>query len=345
MTWSDAVSDLLLEQCGVASRRQLLQHGLAPHDLARLERRRELTRVHPGVYVDHTGEPTWQQRAWAAVLSVWPAALTHESALRAHEGPGSLRTPPRLQVAVGRDRHVSGPDGVVVLRRDHLDERVQWHLGPPRYRYEEAALDVAAAAASDLDALTEIARATQGRRTTAGRLGATLAERARTPRREWLERVLADVAAGRSSVLEREYHARVEVPHGLDQSRWQVRDRVGAGVIYRDVEYGEPGVGRLLVVELDGRLHHDTSRARDRDMGRDLATAVQGTRTLRLSYGLVVVRACDTASQLASVLRTGGWSGTSFPCGPGCAVRERGPTSYRRGRAENRLGGGRRRAS
>jgi len=47
---------------------QALAAGLVDHDLQRLVRRRDLTRLLRGVYVDHTGEPTWQQRAWAAVL-------------------------------------------------------------------------------------------------------------------------------------------------------------------------------------------------------------------------------------------------------------------------------------
>ncbi len=314
------VADLLAEQDGVVARHQLRVAGLAPHDIRRLVRRRELAPLHPGVYADHTGEPTWQQRSWAAVLSVWPAALTHESALRAHEGPGSRREVPTLQVAVARERHVAGPPGVLVRRRDHLEERVQWHLGPPRYRYEEAAIDVAAAAGTELDALAEIARATQGRRTTAARLAHALAARGRTPQREWLERVLGDVAEGRSSVLEQEFHVRVALPHGLAGAVRQVRDRVGAGVVYRDVEYREEDLGALLVVELDGRLHHDTARARDRDMHRDLVTAVEGRRTVRLSYGLVVERSCETGGHLVSLLRAAGWRGASYPCRPSCPV-------------------------
>lgn len=207
-----------------------------------------------------------------------------------------------------------------MLRRDHLEERVQWHLGPPRYRYEEAAIDVAAAAGSELDALAEVAQATQNRRTTAGRMAQTLAVRDRTPRRGWLERVLADVAAGRSSVLEQEFHVRVEVPHGLAGAVRQVRDRIGAGVVYRDVEYREDG-RPILVAELDGRLHHDSAWARDRDMYRDLVTAVEGRRTARLSYGLVVGRSCETAGHLVSLLRAAGWRGASYPCGPGCPVQ------------------------
>lgn len=62
--------------------------GQRRHAIARMVRRRELAVVHPGVYVDHTGTLTWKQRAWAAVLLTWPAALSHDSAVRAGEGPG-----------------------------------------------------------------------------------------------------------------------------------------------------------------------------------------------------------------------------------------------------------------
>ena len=82
---------LLVDQDGVVSRRQALQAGLAGHDVTRLLRRRALVPIHAGIYVDHTGEPSWQQLAWAAVLLHWPAALTHGSAMRAAEGPGTNR--------------------------------------------------------------------------------------------------------------------------------------------------------------------------------------------------------------------------------------------------------------
>lgn len=77
----NALSAALRDQDGVISRAQLGALGAAPHDVRRLLRRRELVLVHPGVYVDHTGPLTWQQRAQAAVLAHWPAALTRESAL------------------------------------------------------------------------------------------------------------------------------------------------------------------------------------------------------------------------------------------------------------------------
>ena len=307
------IQELLADQSGVVARRQLFAAGLRPHDVARLVRRRELVRVHPGVYLDHTGQPTWQQLAWASVLATWPSALTHGSALRAAEGPGSLRKSSPIHVAVDRDRNLREPAGVRLHHSGHLEERVQWHLGPPRVRYEEAALDVAAEAASDFLALGEVARAVQSSRTTGQRLLIALAGRERIARRAWLESVLSDVVEGTCSVLEHGYLTRVERAHGLVRARRQVRDRVGAGTIYRDVEYS---VG--LVVELDGRLFHDTAAQRDRDMDRDLATAVDGKDSVRLGYGQVFDRPCWTAGHVRTLLRMRGWRGLGRSCGPTC---------------------------
>lgn len=306
----------LEDQWGVVSRRQAREAGLDPHDLARLVRRRELARIHPGVYLDHTGEPTFLQRAWAGVQLYWPAALGHETALRAIEGPSSRRPERPIHLVVARDRKLSPPAGLVVHRSAHLAERVQWHTGPPRLRYEEAALDVAADASSDFAALGEISRAIQSRRTTAARMRDRVQQRPGLPRRQWMQSVLADVAAGTCSVLEHGYLHRVERAHGLTGARRQVRDRLAAGTVFRDVVYR---CG--LVVELDGRLFHDSTAQRDRDYDRDLETAVGRLQTVRLSYGQVFDRPCWTTRHLVALLRLHGWDGSPRPCGPACRIR------------------------
>lgn len=198
-------------------------------------------------------------------------------------------------------------------RTVRLEERVLWNLGPPRMRYEEAALDVAASAASDFGALGELSRAIQSRRTSAARLAQVLDSRSRIARRAWLSAVLEDVATGVCSVLEHGYLTKVERPHGLSGSRRQVRDRMGAGVVYRDVVY-EGGA----VVELDGRVFHDTTDQRDRDFQRDLEAAALGRRTIRLSYGQVVDRPCMTAGLVATFLGR-----RVARCGPDCAALQR----------------------
>jgi len=313
-----ALQTLLAEQDGVVTRAQVESAGLQPHELRRLIRRRELVRLHPGVYVDHSGRPTFVQTAWAAALLHEPCALAAETALRMIEGPGSRRPEEPIHLVVDRDRHHHAPrPGIVLHRTAHLEERVMWHTGPPRQRYEEAALDVAARAGSDFDALAELSRAVQSRRTTAARLQEALSRRERISRRSWIDAVLADVAAGTCSVLEHGYLQRVERAHGLSPARRQVEDRLGAGTVYRDVLYAGG-----VVVELDGRLFHDTTSQRDRDFDRDLDAAADGLATLRISWGQVFDRPCWTTARVERVLIRAGWHGSARPCGPMCGLRQ-----------------------
>lgn len=119
--------------------------------------------MHVGVYVDHTGPLTWPQRAWAAVLYAAPVALCFESALGADTLP--------INVAVAQQRAVlAEPAGVRIHHLVNLQERVLWNVSPPRMRYDEAVLDVACRARSELDVIAVLANACQSRRTTAHRL-------------------------------------------------------------------------------------------------------------------------------------------------------------------------------
>jgi hypothetical protein len=304
-------------QDGLISRRQALDAGLRDHDVRRLVRRREWAVVHPGVYVAHTGPLTWHQRAWAAVLLAWPAALGAESSLRAADGPGSKDDSTEKTLHVAVDRHRSGLVTPADVRIQHLagfDDKVLWNTTPPRVRYEEAALDVAAKANSELAAVAALTKACQTRRTTARRLLVALDVRARVNRRAWLEAVLRDVAEGSCSVLEHGFLVRVERAHGLPSARRQVRATASVGVIYRDAEYGDE-----RLVELDGRLH-DSVGQRDADFERDLDAAVEGKSTVRLSWGQVLDRPCTTSVKLVMFLRAGGIPVSPRACAPGCPV-------------------------
>jgi hypothetical protein len=308
----NTIKALLADQDGIISRRQALQGGLTRAAIAGRLKRREWVTVHPGVYAAQTGRLSWQQRAWAAVLASWPAALSHESSLRAFEGPGRRgRDTARIHVAVTRDRNLVAPEGVRLHRVSRLDARVQRNLSPPRVRYDDAVLDVAAAARSELDAIATLADACGSRRTTAHRLLDTLEQRPRIARRGWLEGVLRDVADGTCSVLEHAYLVRVERPHGLPSGRRQARAVSDGRSMFRDVDYG------AVVVELDGRLFHDDTAVRDRDLERDLDAAIEGKDTIRLGYGQVLERGCSTAAKVGAVLRARGWGGVASAC-PEC---------------------------
>ena len=308
------LTHLLDHQSGVAARSQLLQAGLAPHDVRRLVRRRDLVPLHPGVYLDHTGAPTWLQRAWAAVLLHAPAALCHASALRAVDGPGRAGEPGPIHVAVDRQRGLDTVPGIRLHRLSGLSTRVVWSASPPRVRIEEALLDVAAEAAGDFAAIGVLADAVQARRTTAERLIAAADGRPRLARRDFLRAVLTDIAEGTGSVLEHGYLKRVERPHGLPRGQRQARtDGVRGNTAYRDVLY--PRFGQ--VVELDGRAFHDSAGQRDLDLDRDLAAAVSGLATVRLGWGQVFERPCWTAYRVGALLRARGWTGEVRHC-PSC---------------------------
>lgn len=324
MGWPPPIADLLEQQAGVVARAQLREGGVSDNDVRRHLRRRDLVPLHPGIYLTHSGAPTWIERAWAACLVGGPAALWGDSALRAWDGPGRrdrVDTDP-IDVAIDRQRaRVDVPPGVRLHRIADLEGKALLNLSPPRLRPEQAALDLAADAASrgdELGAVQQLADAVQSRRTTADRLLATLRSRRRIVRRAFLREVLTDVAEGTCSVLEHGYLTRVERAHGLPVAE---RQRPGglARPSYSDVAYP----AQRCRVELDGRLFHDTAAARDADLERDLEAAVEvGEITVRLGWGQVFDRPCSTAARIVALLRSRGWAGTPRRC-PDCD-RQRG---------------------
>jgi len=310
------LANLLALQAGVVSRRQALRHGLQPHDVRRMLRRREWGVAATGVYVNHTGDLGWLQRAWVAVLALEPAALCHGSAIRAAHGPG-LRghdDTGSVHVAVDRTRRtLVAPAGVVPHHLADLETKAHWHTSPPRVRVEQAVVDLAAEAPDEMRAIATLSDAVQTRLTTPARLLDAVDSRTRVPRRMLLTDVLHDVAAGACSALEHGYLTRIERPHGFPIAGRQCRDSL-RGPIYRDVEYVDLG----LVVELDGRLFHDTASGRDLDLDRDLFAAVSGRQSVRLGWGQVFGRPCRTARALGALARQRGWYGTLRHC-PDCS--------------------------
>ncbi len=325
-----SVAAVLGDQAGVISSAQIIALGHSRHAVEAWRRNRLLATLLPGVYADHTGDPTWLQRAWAAVLyaadgsDLSSAALCGGSAVRAHEGPGRKGADQtRIEVAIAHRRRVARQPGVRVRRVGWLDDdHVVWTQSPPRQRYEAALLDVAVEMLAQpgprrhLDAVGVLSRAVGGRRTTAARLAAALAGRVRATERAWLAGVLDDIAAGTCSVLEHGYQTRVAGPHGLPPAELQARATTSTGVVYRDADYGE------RIVELDGEIGHTTTADRDSDHERDLDAALDGKATTRLSWGQVFDRSCITAGKVARLLADAGWPGRPATCGLGCRAPE-----------------------
>jgi hypothetical protein len=285
------VSHELERQEGVVARQQLHAAGLTPGNLERLLRKRELTRLLPGVYLEHTGRPTWLQSAWAGILFYEPACLAGASAVRAvgiSPAPGKDRF---IWIGVGEDRRLRDAPGYRVVRLSRLDQRVRWAASPPRQLTEDALLDLAGSAIDELAGVQLLADAIRSHHTTASRLQAALAGRARQSRRSWLSSVLSDLAQGTCSVLERGYLVHVERAHALPRGTRQVLDMAAGVSAIRDVRYRRFGV----TVELNGRLFHDGPRDWDADLERELHAAVAGGLGLRLGWGQVFRRPCRTA--------------------------------------------------
>lgn len=183
-------------------------------------------------------------------------------------------------------------------------------------RTEDAALDTAFAKPDRLARVTLLSDLCQSRRTTASRLADALGRRARVADRAWMSGLIADLADGTCSTLEHGFLTLIERPHGLLTPLRQQADDSTLGAVRRDVDYAP----LPLVLELDGRSFHDNARQRDRDLDRDLDLMTADRRSIRLGWGQVFGRPCDTAARLAAVLIRAGWTGTPHPCSPSCPV-------------------------
>jgi hypothetical protein len=302
---ADELQHLLTrQQDGVVSRRQLRDLGARDHDIVRLVRRRDLVVAHPGVYVGHTGELTWVERAWVAVLACWPAALSHQSALPNPTSDGLIH------VAIDYRRSARPPARVVAHRMADFDQRTNWLRSPPRVKLEHAAVDVALSKTSVADRFRVFADACQTRETSPAAIADALATRRRVPDRSLLVELLHDLETGACSVLERGY-LELERLHGLPAANRQQPDHLAGRTIYRDAPYFNFGVK----IELDGRAFHDNAAARDRDAERDLDTLVDDdSTTVRLTHGQVFDRGCETIAKIAALLGRRGWPGPFVRC-------------------------------
>lgn len=310
---TDAVRGLLHEQSGVISRKQAGQLGLAPADLERLKRKRLWVPTFPGVFVEHSGPLTYDQRVWSAVLYSAPSAAAGRTAMRIHERNVLAPLSEPIEVVIPGTRRVRGREGLHVRRCDDFTGIVL-DLHPPRLRYEYAVLDVASSMSTIPDTMTVLAGAVGSRRSTATRLLETLEGLPNLRHRRRISLLLQDIRSGIHSVLEHDYRRLVEEPHGLPRGKRQRRVSRTDGTVYQDVAYD------WLIVELDG-AHHREADQHHADLERDLDAKIEGEESVRVGYHQVYDRSCRTGYKLAVLLRLLGWRGEPHACQrPGCAV-------------------------
>jgi very-short-patch-repair endonuclease len=305
------VREVASEQAGVVTRSQVLHCGLSVTWLMGQVKAGRWQRIHRGVYATFNGSVPRMSALWAAVLCAGRGAmLSHETAAElAGLAPPASRL---VHVMVPVDETPAPIPGVVIHRSAGAAGRRHPTRMPPQTRIEDTVIDLTQSAGTLEDAISWLARAVGGRFTTAARLSACLAGRRKVRWRSLLCASVDDVAAGCHSLLELSYLRDVERAHRLPRSQRQVRRASIAG--YDDVRYPEYATR----VELDGRAAHP-EHERWRDMRRDNAATVEGDNVLRFGLSDIHGDPCHAAAQVATVLRTNGWTGNGRRCGrPGC---------------------------
>ncbi len=312
----DSLGELLTWQHGVLSRAQAAEHGISDNALAARLRSGKWQRVRPGVYATFSGPLPRQSQLWAALLYAGPgAALCDHSAAEIDR----LINAPRdstIHVLVPAHRRIRSQPGIHVRRCRRHAAAVRLGASPPRTRIEETVLDLVHRAPTPDAAFAVLASACQRRLTTPVRLAAVCGSRRNLRWRSLVQPALRDIASGAHSLLELRYVRDVERRHGLPTGHRQRSVQRAHGREWTDVSYDD----YATVVELDGRWGHDDVASTWRDLRRDNAAVVAGETPLRYGWSDVTGRPCATASQVAVVLRSHGWTGKLRRCGNKCAL-------------------------
>lgn len=304
---------LARRRADVLTRKELLAEGALPDWISRQVTSGRWQRVHPAVYVIHTGPLGWRTRMVAALRYAGPgAALSHSSAAAYWFDDVRRGGTDPVEVSVPWERVVKQQPGLRVHRRRRMP--AVWPGLLAVTTDVETVVDLVSRAADVDDVVGVLTRGARQTRPEAVRAAA--AQRARLRHRALLGELVAAVELGVESPLELRYHRDVERAHGLPSAELQVREMLDGGWVRTDRRYRGHGVR----VELDGKLAHPGGRT-DRDTWRDNAALLAtGEITLRYRWSHVAGRPCRTALQVVEALRRGGWTGEPRPCGPGCPL-------------------------
>ena len=307
---------LAQRQRGIVSRSQAIRAGLSPDMIKFRIRSNRWQQLHPGVYATFTGIPGRGAWLWAALLAAGPGGVLRYQTAAELYGLSDKPTSP-IHVTIPAQRHLVTVSGVCLHRSGRAVEAMEQRSYPPRTRVEETVLDLTQAAKTFDDVCGWVTRAIARELTDETRLNAAMSARRRLRWRADLNELIVAAAGGDHSVLEFRYHRDVERTHGLPESARQVAFTTRDGRRGRRDRLYEP---YDLVIELDGRLAHQPEN-QGKDKTRDNAAAADGKQTLRYGWPQVKWQPCETAAEVARVLRRRGWSGRPRPCSPGCPVQ------------------------
>jgi len=311
-----SLARLAAAQHGVFSRSQALHAGITAASIKAKVRRGAWHPLYPGVYRTFSGEPDRVTRLWAVLLYAGRGAvLSHQTAAELHRLTGGRAA--EIHVTIPGERRVSAVPGVRIHRSARVFEAALPHTAPPRTRVEDTVLDLAETAATFDEVCEIVTRAISQELTDGPELLAAVDARVKVRRRAELRELVAAAAAGDHSVLEFRYTRDVERPHGLPEPDRQVPfTEPGGRRGRRDRVYAKYSV----IVELDGTAYHPAEGV-SRDRARDRAAAALGLQSLRYGWSDVRQRPCDTAVEVAKVLRRHGWDAEPRPCSLRCKVQ------------------------
>lgn len=266
----------LAEQCGVMTRSQALTI-LTRHQLYRLVSSGRWARPARGVFINHTGPLTHQQRDWVALLAAPPGSVLGGLSALAHDGFTSF-TPARP--------HVVAPMGATPVAYDDLDLHWSVYLDtrdvhplrtPPRTRPARSVVDAASWEDGEKRAREIVLSAAQKGVVAPRTLREALVRRGTCRHRALIVESYLDAAGGIQSLPERSFdEIRREV--GLPAPERQAVVRRTDGRYYLDVWWKAFN----LAVEVHGVPHMEVERW-DGDLLQLNEVAIGGRRTLVFS--------------------------------------------------------------
>ena len=247
---------LRLAQDQVLSRTQLAEIGIDRHAIAHRVRTHRWRTVGPRVVVFATGELTWRQRLWVAILHGGPtSALAGLTGAEADGLQGFHSSTLHIVVPHGADGTdlVDKVAGVTVRVRQsrRLSESVvhPTHI-PRRLRLPESVVGAASLADTDERARLLMIAPVQQRLLLPGDLRSAIDDRIRVRRRRLLVETVDDVEGGAHSLPEAEWTKALR-RFGLPEPSRQHKVQRADGTWYLDADFEEFLVG----VEINGSQH------------------------------------------------------------------------------------------
>lgn len=265
----DLLAAIAAGQCDVASRAQLARAGFDRHTVTRMALARRWQLVGLAVVL-HGGEPTAQQRQWAAVLSAPRlAAISGRAATCAYGLKGFA--PDVVDVVLSTGSKPIAIPGVCWHRSERFDAfEVHPSADPPRIKPARAFVDAAAWTTSPRIACGLLVASVQQRLITADMLRREILTAGPIRHRGDLLTVVIDIEGGADSLAEIDFTKiarRVGLPPPLRQS---IRYGPDGKRRYLDADFG------AFAVEVDGAMHlrtlnywSDAQRQNDLVIGGD----------------------------------------------------------------------------